>query len=86
MGGNASTLDEVKDLVAEALGIEDRAGSMDAGTRLLGELPELDSLGVVLILTEIENRFGFSVDGADFSGDVFETLGSLAAFVDEHRS
>lgn len=86
MDGTTSTLDEVKDLVAEALSIQDRIDSMGADTRLLGELPELDSLGVVVILTEIENKFGFSVDGADFSGEVFETLGSLATFVAEHRA
>ena len=86
MDGTTSTLDEVKGLVAEALGIEDRIDSMDADTRLLGELPELDSLGVVMILTEIENKFGFSVDAADFSGEAFETLGSLATFVAEHRA
>src|SRR6266567_4395908 len=86
MGGNASTLDEVKDLVAEALGIEDRAGSMGAGTRLLGELPELDSLGVVMILTEIENRFGFLVRGPGFSRDGFGDLGRLAGVFDEERA
>ncbi len=86
MDKTAPTLDEVKALVAETLGIEDRLGSMDASTRLLGALPELDSMAVVLLATEIEARFGFEIDNADFTADVFESLGTLAAFVDANRS
>ena len=85
MDKTTSTLDEVKALVAEILGIEDRLDSMDASTRLLGELPELDSMAVVQLATEIEGRFGFEIDDADFTADVFDTLGTLAAFVDANR-
>ena len=85
MDKTTSTLDEVKALVAETLGIENRLDSMDASTGLLGEMPELDSMAVVMLATEIENRFGFQIDDADFTADVFETLGTLAAFVDENR-
>ena len=85
MGKTTSTLDEVKALVAETLGIEDRLDAMDASTRLLGELPELDSMAVVQIAAEIEARFGFEIDDADFTADVFDTLGSLTAFVDANR-
>lgn len=85
MDKTTSTLDEVKALVAETLGIEDRLDSMDASTGLLGELPELDSMAVVLLAAEIENRFGFEINNADFVADVFETLATLAAFVDANR-
>lgn len=77
----AATLEDVKALVAETLGIGDRAASMVASTRLLGELPELDSLAVAELIAAIETRFGIEVDGADITSDVFETLGTLAAFV-----
>lgn len=80
-----SSLDEVKELVAKTLGIEDRIDSMDASTPLLGEMPELDSLAVVEIAAGIEGRFNFRVDDTSFTADVFETLGSLAAFVDANR-
>jgi acyl carrier protein len=85
MEQTAATLDEVRALVAETLGIEDRLDSMDASTRLLGELPELDSLAVVVIAAEIEARFGFQVDDAEFTAEVFETIGTLTAFVAENR-
>jgi acyl carrier protein len=80
-----ATLEEVKELVAKTLGIEDRIDSMDASTPLLGEMPELDSLAVVEIAEGIESRFHFQVDDANFTAEVFETLGSLAAFVDANR-
>jgi acyl carrier protein len=85
MDTTASTLHDVKALVVEILGIEDRAHTMDASTGLLGSMPELDSMAVVELVTALEGRFGFQVDDADMTADVFETLGSLAEFVDANR-
>jgi acyl carrier protein len=85
MDTTVSTLDELKALVAETLGIQDRLGSMNASTRLLGELPELDSMAVVELLTAIETKFGFEIDDTEFIADAFETLGTLASFVDANR-
>jgi acyl carrier protein len=85
MDTTTSTLDEVKGLVAEVLGIEDRLDSMDGSTGMLGSMPELDSLAVVGLVTAIEERFGFEVEQADFTADVLETLGTLASFVDANR-
>lgn len=85
MGTSTSTLDEVKSLIGETLGIADRLDSMDASTKLLGSLPELDSLAVAELLAAIEERFGFEVDSADITVDIFETVGTLAVYVDKHR-
>lgn len=85
MDTTTSTLDEVKGLVANVLGIEDRLDSMDGSTEMLGSMPELDSLAVVGLVTAIEERFGFEVEQADFTADVLETLGTLASFVDANR-
>lgn len=82
---NTATFDEVRALVAETLGITDRLDSLDASTRLVGSLPELDSLGVAELVAEIEDKFGFEVDFSDVTIDMFETLGTLAAFVDANR-
>ncbi|WP_122816534.1 phosphopantetheine-binding protein [Nocardioides pantholopis] len=71
----------VLEVLVATLGIEDRAPTLDAATPLLGELPELDSLGVVELAVALEERFDIVVDDDDFTGDVFETVGSLAAFV-----
>ena len=83
MISNAATLDGVKSVLVETLGLENRANTITASTQLFGNLPELDSLAVVELVTGIEDRFDIEVDDSEFGGDIFETLGSLAAFVDE---
>ncbi len=71
--------------LVDTLGIEDRAASIDASTQLFGSLPELDSLAVLELVTALEEQFDIVIDDSDFSGEVFETLGSLASFVDQKR-
>ena len=50
-------------------------------TPLLGAVPELDSMAVVTLLTDLAARFDITIDDDDFSGDVFATVGSLSDFV-----
>ena len=42
---------------------------MNASTRLVGSLPELDSMAVVELVVAIEERFGFEVRSADITID-----------------
>lgn len=78
----SDTVDGVKAVLVETLGIEDRAASLDASTPLFGSLPELDSLGVVELAANLERRFGIEIEGEDLTGEVFETVGSLSELVD----
>jgi acyl carrier protein len=79
-------LADVKAVVVETLGVEDRADGLDASTPLLGSLPELDSMAVLELVLELEQRFGITIEGEDVTADVFETLASLTAFVDSKLS
>lgn len=74
---------DVKAVLVETLGVEDRAATIDASTPLLGSLPELDSMAVLELVAALEQRFGITVDDDDVTAEIFETLGSLAAFVAE---
>lgn len=85
MQTRSSTLDAVITVIVETLGIQDRMGTMDASTPLFGSMPELDSLAVVEMLSALEERFGFYIEDDEFTGDLFETIGSLCAFVDRKR-
>jgi acyl carrier protein len=78
-------IDAVKAVVVETLGVEDRADTIDASTELFGALPELDSMAVLQLILELEQRFGITIEGEDVTAEVFETLGSLAAFVAEKQ-
>lgn len=82
---NTATLDEVKDVIARTLGIEDLDRIADASTQLFGNIPELDSLAVVSLAMAIESRFGFEIDDSDFTAELFETVGSLTAYVERNR-
>ncbi|VAW97430.1 hypothetical protein MNBD_GAMMA19-313 [hydrothermal vent metagenome] len=75
--------DHVKTVLGEALQIEDRTPEMTRGTLLLGNLPELDSMAVVTVLTALEDNFGFIIDDDDLVSDAFLTLGSLVSFVED---
>jgi acyl carrier protein len=85
MEKTASTLHEVKSLIGEVLGIEDRLDSIEASTGLVGSLPELDSMAVAELLAAIEEKFGFEVDGTDITIDVLDTVGTLVAFVEKNQ-
>lgn len=71
----------VRDVLGQSLGLGARAAALTADTPLLGALPELDSMAVATVLTAIEDRFGFVIDDDEVSAEMFETVGSLTAFV-----
>ncbi|HXD06389.1 MAG TPA: acyl carrier protein [Burkholderiaceae bacterium] len=59
----------------------DAAHPLDGGSALLGSVAELDSMAVVSILTELEDRFGFSIADDEVDGHTFASVASLTAFV-----
>jgi acyl carrier protein len=85
MDHTEATVGAVIEVVVKTLGIEDRAVTMDADTPLFGELPELDSLGVVELAAALEERFDLVIDDDDFTGEVFESIGTLVGFLDSRR-
>lgn len=76
------SIEEVKAVLSGTLNLGARGSSLHAQTVLLGNLPELDSLAVIHLITALEERFGIVVDDDELTGDVFETVGSLTSFVD----
>lgn len=79
-------LDGVIEVIVRVLGIEERADELDATTELFGGIPELDSLAVLELVTSLEDRFGIVVEDEDVTGEVFETVGTLADFVAERSA
>jgi acyl carrier protein len=86
MNATTQTLERVRDVIVRVLGIEDRASELDASTPLFGSIPELDSMAVLELATVLENEFGIVIDDEDFTGEVFETVGSLADFVEQRAA
>lgn len=77
-----TTIDRLKSILRDALSLGERADALTPASPLLGAIPEFDSMAVVAVLTMVEDEFGLSVDDDEVSGEVFETLGTLAAFID----
>ncbi len=75
-----SQQETLKTLLAEVLQID--TADFDADTQLLGALPEFDSMAVVMVLTQLEETLGIAVADDEIDAEVFETLGSLTAFVE----
>lgn len=73
--------DDLRSLLDRTLNLEGRAASFDRDTPLIGAVPELDSMGVVALITAFEESFGFSVDDDEIDGAVFQTFGTLLDFV-----
>jgi acyl carrier protein len=77
------TLDQTRDLLTDTLNLGESGKHLTAESPLLGALPELDSMAVVTLIAAMEDRFGIVIDDDDISASTFETLGSLAAFVEQ---
>lgn len=73
--------EQVRGVLRDVLSLGDRADRLAQDSALLGSVPELDSMAVVNVIAALEDRFGIAVDDDEISGDTFETLGSLVAFV-----
>ena len=73
---------DVVAILQSTLGISVGAIMPHPDTRVLGAIPEMDSMSVVAILASLEERYGITVDDDEVDADVFATVGSLAAFVE----
>ena len=77
------TTEKLKRILADTLQLGAKADALTPASRLMGEIPEFDSMAVVTVLTMIEEEFGVAVGDDEVSADTFETVGSLARFVAE---
>lgn len=76
-------LEDVKSQIKIVLQLDDRFDAADSSTPLLGAIPEFDSMAVVSLLTALEEQFEIELSDDELHAEVFETVGSLARFVEE---
>jgi acyl carrier protein len=76
-------LQEVINILADVLSLGERRNSLTTDSVLLGNIPELDSMAVVNVITALEEHFGITVDDDEISAQTFETVGSLADFIEQ---
>ena len=74
---------ELKSIICDVLGIdEETAEALDEDSGLFGHLPELDSMAVAGLLTEMEDRLDIVIEDDDVDGEMLETYGGLLAFAE----
>lgn len=86
MNASQDTIDAVRGILEQTLSLGPRAAQLAPASRLLGAIPELDSMAVINVLTAMEDRFGFAVEDDEIDAQTFATFGSLAAFVESKMS
>ncbi len=72
---------KLRAILTDVLGLKPgQTDEFTADTGLFGDLPELDSMAVAGLLTEMEDRLGIMIDEDEIDGELFETYGSLLAY------
>ena len=78
-----SVQQDVLRVLDDVLMLNGRASTMDAQTELLGSLPELDSVSLMGFIAALEQSFGITITADELDAAAFETVGSLAQFVEQ---
>ena len=77
----------VRGVLVDVLGLSPaRADALDGNSGLFGTLPELDSMAVANLLTELEDRLGIIIDDDELDGEMLESFGSLTRFLEAKAS
>ena len=93
MGSGSAMVDDdfdtdrvLRRVLRDVLGLSRaRTAAFTAETGLFGHLPELDSMAVAGLLTEIEDRLGIVIEDDEVDGEMLETYGALLGFVEAKR-
>ncbi|TNE46310.1 MAG: acyl carrier protein [Sphingomonadales bacterium] len=73
----------LKSILVDVLGLNpDEVEEFEHDTGLFGHLPELDSMAVAGLFTEIEDRFDILIEDEDVDAEMLETYGGLLAFTE----
>ena len=83
-----STTDRIlRQILMDVLALDElQVEAFTADSGLFGHLPELDSMAVAGLLTEIEDRLGIVIDDDEVDGDLLETYGALLTFAEAKRA
>jgi acyl carrier protein len=83
-GPSRAAIDTIlRAVLVDVLGLDaKRVADFDGETGLFGHLPELDSMAVATLLTEIEDRLHITIEDDEVEGEMLETYGALLAFVE----
>lgn len=77
---------QLRRILTDVLGLKPgQADDFDTDTGLFGHLPELDSMAVAGLLTEMEDRLEIVIEDDEVDGELLESFGNLLAFAEAKR-
>ena len=72
----------LRQVLSDVLGLSHvRVAELDHDAGLFGHLPELDSMAVAGLLTELEDRLDILIEDDDIDGEMLESFGALLDFL-----
>lgn len=83
----SDTDQKLRAILTDVLGLKrHQAEHFTPDSGLFGHLPELDSMAVAGLLTEMEDRLGIVIDDDEVDGELLETYGALLTFAETKRA
>ena len=73
--------EKLRRVLRDTLNLGSSADSLTVDSRLLGAVPQLDSMAIVSILAAIEQEYGIEIGGDELSAELFSTAGTLNEFI-----
>ena len=78
---------QLRRILTDVLGLKPgQAEQFQRDTGLFGHLPELDSMAVAGLLTEMEDRLDILIEDDEVDGELLETYGALLDFAELKRA
>ena len=77
----------LRQVLSDVLGLSaERIAELDSQAGLFGHLPELDSMAVAGLLTELEDRLDIIIEDDEVDGEMLETYGGLLSYLTAKRN
>ena len=72
----------LRQVLSDVLGLShERVAELNHDAGLFGHMPELDSMAVAGLLTELEDRLDILIEDDDIDGEMLESFGALLDFL-----
>ena len=71
--------EQLCDLIKDTLKLNNTV--LNSDTKLLGHLPEFDSLSLLILLTKLEKNYNINIEEEKLTGEIFTTIGHLWEYI-----
>ncbi len=76
-----NVLEDFKRILFNTLNLNKDKVALTESTFLLGNIPELDSMAVISVISAIEEHFDIKIEDDEINAETFETVASLVELI-----